>query len=106
MFLTQPPVRRVLATISGSRKSRKTFDLEVEEGIKIGDIMACLRDTDAGNFDQRSSGLIPDTVELRLVFDEHFTGVNFMPLQYLETDESGNEVTVQLEGVQERKPEE
>ncbi|KAF1350527.1 hypothetical protein EJ07DRAFT_159461 [Lizonia empirigonia] len=94
MFLTQPPIRRVLATVSGSCISRKTFDVEVEEGIKIGDIMACLRGTEAGKFDERKGGLIPLTAGLCLKFDEHFTGVSFMPLQYLDTDESGNEVTV------------
>ncbi|KAF2627129.1 hypothetical protein BU25DRAFT_458935 [Macroventuria anomochaeta] len=89
MFLTQPPVRRVLITVQGGYMPAEYFDLEKDRGVKIGDVVSWLRDTKAVKvMRERKGDTNFTTVDLK--FDEHFTGVRFMPLPQLVTGQFGD----------------
>jgi hypothetical protein len=89
MFLTQPPIKRVIVSVGNGYGPSETFDIEKPEGVRIGDVMAKLKRSHAVNFlgamDQGERSRI-----VSLKIDEHFEGVRFMPLQQLVKDKSGN----------------
>ena len=89
MFLTQPPVKRVLVNVQGGYMSAEDFDIEKEEGVRIGDIMGKVRGTNAVKVMRGRKG-DKDFTTLELKFDEHFAGKKFWPLQRLEMDRLGN----------------
>ncbi|KAJ4344148.1 hypothetical protein N0V95_006310 [Ascochyta clinopodiicola] len=89
MFLTQPPVKRVLMTVQGGCMLGSTFDVEKGEGVRIGELVACLRKAKPVRAATRSMGDENlTTIDLR--FDEHFTGVKFTVLRQLVMDRFGN----------------
>ncbi|KAJ4395287.1 hypothetical protein N0V91_010931 [Didymella pomorum] len=87
MFLTQPPVKRVLITVQGGYMSEEKVDLEKDEGVRIGDILAFVRATKAVSVMSKRNGKA-DFTTIELKFDEHYTGVKFMPMQQLVEDQS------------------
>ena len=92
MFLTQPPVKRVLITVQGGYMPNEEFDVEKDVGVKIGDILSRIRDTRAVKVMRGKNG-DTDFTTIDLRFDEHFTGVKFMPLQQCARDQFGNVYT-------------
>lgn len=89
MFLTQPPIKRVIVSVGDGYGPSATFDIEKPEGVRIGDVMAKLRGSHAVKF----LGAMDQGERTRIVslkIDEHFEGVRFMPLQQLVKDKSGN----------------
>lgn len=86
MFFTQPPVKRVLLSVRRGYSSHETFDFETDEGIRIGDVMRSPKMVRFAR-EQRDKN---ELTTMTLKFDEHFTGVRFMPLQQLVKDQYGN----------------
>lgn len=89
MFLTQPPVKRVLITVQGGYMPQEQVDLEKEEGVRIGDVLSFVRAAKAVAVMSKRKGK-KDFTTIELRFDEHFTGVRFMPMQQLVEDGYGN----------------
>lgn len=89
MFLTQPPVKRVLITVQGGYLPEEKVDLEKNEGVRIGDILSFVRATMAVAVMRKRKGS-KDFTTLELKFDEHFTGTWFIPMQQLVKDAYGN----------------
>jgi hypothetical protein len=89
MFLTQPPVKRVLITVQAGYMREEKFNVEKEEGVRIGHVVSCVRTMKAVEVTRKRND-IKDFTTLDVRFDEHFTGVRFMPLQRLVDDEFGN----------------
>ncbi|KAH6613946.1 hypothetical protein C7974DRAFT_380344 [Boeremia exigua] len=89
MFLTQPPVKRTLVSVQGGYLPKELFDVEKENGVRIGDIMSHVRGTQAVRVMRGRKGET-DFTTLDLKFDEHFTGIRFLPLRHLVEDQFGN----------------
>lgn len=89
MFLTQPPVKRVLIAFQGGYMQKETADLEEEGGVRIGHVLSCIRRSKAVAVMCKRKGN-EDFTTVELKFDEHFTGVRFMQLQQLVEDGYGN----------------
>ena len=89
MFLTQPPVKRVLITVQGGYLPEEKVDLEKNEGVRIGDILSFVRATIAVAVMSKRKGN-KDFTTLEVKFDEHFRGIRFMPMQQLVKDGYGN----------------
>ena len=88
MFLTQPPVRRVLVAIRGGYMAEEEATLEKEEGVKIGDVLSFIRKTKAVDVMVKRTGEIDYTI-IDLRFIEQPTDGGFMQMQQLEQDEFG-----------------
>lgn len=95
MFLTQPPVKRVLLSVQGGYLPEEKFDIEKEAGVKIGDVMEKVRSTKAVKIMRGRKG-DRDFTTVDMKFDEHFTGARFMPLQQLVEDEFQNVNTITI----------
>ncbi|KAF3039600.1 hypothetical protein E8E12_009441 [Didymella heteroderae] len=89
MFLTQPPVKRVLIVVQGGYMPEEKVDLEKDEGVRIGDVLSFVRGTKAVAVMSKRRGK-KDFTTIDLKFDEHFTGVRFMQMQQLVKDGYGN----------------
>ncbi|KAJ4379537.1 hypothetical protein N0V86_004718 [Didymella sp. IMI 355093] len=89
MFLTQPPVRRVLVAVQGGYMADENFDVEREGGVKIGDVVSVIRGAKSVAVMKKRRGG-KDYTTVKLSFDEHFTGVRFMKMMQLVKDEYGN----------------
>ena len=89
MFITQPPVRRVVLSVQAGYIPEENFDIEKGDGVRIGDVMEKVRGTNGVKALRGRKG-IEDFTILSLKFDEHFTGVRFMSFKQLVEDEFGN----------------
>ncbi|KAJ8118541.1 hypothetical protein OPT61_g492 [Boeremia exigua] len=89
MFLTQPPVKRVLLSVQGGYLPDEHCDIEKDEGVRIGDILSKVKLIRGFKVMSARSGNM-DFTNVDLKFDEHFTGTRFMPLQQLVKDQYGN----------------
>jgi hypothetical protein len=89
MFLTQPPVRRVLVAVQGGYMADEKFDVERDGGVRIGDVVSVIRGAKGVVAMKKRRGG-KDYTTVKLAFDEHFTGVRFMKLMQLVQDEYGN----------------
>lgn len=89
MFLTQPPVKRAVITVQGGYMLSETFDVEKDEGVKTGDVVERIRESKAVRVMRGRKGHT-DFTTVDLNFDEHFTGVRFLKLEQLVTDQFGN----------------
>lgn len=92
MFLTQPPAKRVLITVQGGYMQKEEFDVEQDDGVRIGEIVSRARGTTAFKVMRERNG-DRDFTTIDLKFDEHFAGVKFMPLRQCVQDQFGNVYT-------------
>jgi hypothetical protein len=89
MFLTQPPVKRVLIAVQGGYMPQEKVDLEKDEGVRIGDVLSFVRATKAVTVMSKRKGK-KDFTTIELKFDEHYTGVKSIPMWQLVRDAYGN----------------
>ena len=90
MFVVQPPVKRVLGWIGIQGGRKEGFEVEVEEGVRVGDVLKKVEQTGVvkGLRGRRWTGR-DEPVRMMWQFDEHFTGVKFFKLEWLKRDAKG-----------------
>jgi hypothetical protein len=94
MFVVQPPVKRVLGWVGLKDGNEEAFEVEVEEGVRVGDVLRKAGQTGVakglrGRRTRTRARKEDEAVRMRWQFDEHFTGVKFFKLERLERDAEG-----------------
>jgi hypothetical protein len=88
MFLTQPPVKKVIVAIQGGYMTEEEVELENDEGVRIGDVLSFIRKTKAVDVMSKRTGEV-DFTTIDVEFNERPTSGGFMQMQQLEEDGFG-----------------